>query len=210
LADAASALRAASGFELQGAQTLGGKTTQIRMVASPHSLEFGASVGNMAYEVLEVPTGVYVRGNAGFWRKHLGARGAVLADRWIHRPSPVLPRALAQVSPGTLARCLTEDTGRLSIVGTTSVNGQPAIVIRDAGNLPGSDAGTLAVATTGPPYPLREVVAGRHRAGGRIDVCNDGHATGYETGFLSLDGFNHIPPLEAPNDAIEIPGLPRS
>src|SRR6185437_6503928 len=99
LADAAAALRSASGFELKGTQQAGGKTTQIRGLVSRHSLEFGASAGTAAYEVLKVPAGVYVRGNAGFWRQHLGARGAVLADRWIHRPSPALPPELTQVGP---------------------------------------------------------------------------------------------------------------
>jgi hypothetical protein len=210
LADAASAMRGASGFELRGTQSEDGKTTQIWLAASPRSLEFGASVGAAAYEVLKVPTGYYVRGSAGFWKQHLGARGAVLTDRWIHGSSRALSSELNQVTPATLERCLTEDTGRLRIAGTTSINGRPAIVIRDSGNLPGTAPGTLAVAMTGPPYPLRETVAGRHRAGGRIDVCNDGHASGYQTGTLTLSNFNQIAPMQPPADAIEVPGPPIS
>lgn len=210
LADAASALRAASGFELHGTQTVRGKTVRIRALASGQSLDLAVATGTAAYEMLRVPTGFYVRANASFWRQHLGARGAVLADRWIHRSSPALASELNDFAPGRLARCLAEDTGRLSVAGTTSINGQPAILIKDAGNLPGSAPGTLAVATTGPPYPLREAGAGRQRPGGRVDVCNDGHGSGYETGSVTLGEFNQIPPLEPPTDALEVPGPPLS
>jgi hypothetical protein len=208
VADAASALPAASGFDLRAAERVGGKTTQVRVLASPHSLEFGASSGTASYEVLKVPAGLYARGSASFWRQHLGARGAVLADRWIHGSSTTLSSELRQFAPATLARCLTEDNGTLSIAGTTSIDGRPAILIRDAGNLPGTVRGMLAVATTGPPYPLRAVEAGRHRAGGRVDVCNDGHPSGYQVSTVTLSNFNQIPPLQPPTDAIQIPGPP--
>lgn len=210
LADAASALRAASGFEVDGAQREGGKTTRMRLLASSQSLDMAASTGTAAYEVLRVPAGLYVRGNSSFWRHYLGARGAILADRWIQGSSSALSSELAPFEPATMARCLTEGNDTLSIAGTTSVNGQPAVVIRDAGNLPGAIPGTLAVATTGPPYPLRVNVAGRHRAGGHIDVCNDGHASGYQTDILTLSNFDRIPPLQPPADAIQSPGPPSS
>ncbi len=173
LADAASALRAASGFELQGAESQGDQTQRVRLLASPpQSIDMAASTGTAAYELLSVPQGFYVRANASFWTQHLGTRGAVLADRWIQSSSSALSSEIGHFAPATMARCLTEDHGTLSIGGTTSINGQPAIVIRDAGNLPGTQPGTLAVATTGPPYPLRLNAAGHQRAGGHIDVCN--------------------------------------
>jgi hypothetical protein len=204
LADAASALRAATGFELHGVMSQGGQTMRIRLVESPpQSLDMAAATGAAAYEVLRVPTGFYVRGNASFWRQHLGARGALLADRWIHGYNSALASAFAHFAPARMARCLTEDHGTLSIGGTTNINGQPAIVIRDAGNLPGTQAGTLAVATTGPPYPLRTTGRGPQHPGGRIDVCNDGHASGSQDGSLTFSQFNRVGPLQAPTNAIE-------
>jgi hypothetical protein len=208
LADAASALRTASGFELRGTQSEGGTTTRINVLARRHSLDLGVATGAATEEVLRLPTGMYVRGNARFWTQHLGARGAALADRWIHGSNPELAAGLTQFSSATMARCMTEETGKLSIAGTTSINGRPAIVIRDAGNRPGTLPGTLAVATTGPPYPLREEIAGRQRGGGRIDVCNDGRGSGYQLATLTFSNFNHIPPLQAPADAIQPAGSP--
>jgi hypothetical protein len=111
-------------------------------------------------------------------------------------------------APATLARCLTEDHGTLSIGGRASINGEPAILLRDAGNLPGTQPGTVAVATTGPPYPLRLTATGRQRAGGRTDVCNEGHTSGDQNATLTFSRFNQIPALQAPRDAIETPGPP--
>lgn len=210
LVDAASALRAARGYELQGWQTEGGQTWQLRVLASPRSLDLAAAAGTADYELLRVSSGVYVRGNASFWTQHLGQRGAILADRWIHGSSSALLSILARFEPATIARCLPENTGTLSIAGTTSVDGRPAILVRDAGNLPGTVAGTLAVATTGPPYPLQEHVAGRQRAGGRVGVCNDGHGSGYQSATLTLTNFNQVPPFVAPPDAIQSASPPVS
>ena len=208
LADAASALRGASGFELQGTQSEGGKTLRVRLLASGQSVDMAASIGTAAYEMLRVPTGFYVRANSSFWTQRLGTRGAALADRWIETSDSALSSVLGHFAPATMARCLTEDDGTLTVTGTASIDGRPAIVIRDAGNVPGSAPGTLAVAATGPPYPLRLIQAGSQRAGGRVDICNDGHATGYETGSITFGHFNEVPPLEPPADAIQTPGSP--
>ncbi len=208
LADAASTLRIAKGFELTGAESQNGQTWQVRIVASGHSVDMAAATTAGAYEILSVSTGVYIRANASFWTQHLGARGAILADRWIRSPSAALASDGAHFAPARLARCLTEDHGTLTIEGTTSINGQPAVVLRDAGNLPGTQPGTLAVATTGRPYPLRMATTGRQRAGGRIDVCNEGHASGSPDGTFAFSHFDQIPPLQPPTNAIETTGSP--
>lgn len=210
LADAASALRSASGFELQGVEHQGGRTLRVRALARrPQSLDVTASVGTGAYEMLRVPAGLYVRGNASFWTQHLGPRGAALADRWIQTSSSNMSTDLSHFATATIARCLTEDHGTLSTGGTTSINGQPAIVLRDAGDLPGTQPGTLAVATTGPPYPLRLNATGRQRPGGHINVCNNGQASSQD-GTLAFSRFNQISPLQPPTDAIKTPGSPIS
>jgi hypothetical protein len=89
LLDAASALRAATGFELQGGTSQGGgqRMRLLLMVSAPRSLDLSASVGPDAYEMLSVPQGYYARASAHFWRRHLGVRGAILADRWIQTSS---------------------------------------------------------------------------------------------------------------------------
>ena len=207
LADAASALRGADGYELQGTITEGGQQLQLQLlVDARQSLEMKATIGGTAYQVLRGPLASYVRGNASFWTRHLGARGAVLANRWIRTSTAAGLSALGNFEPATMARCLAEDHGTLSIAGTTSVNGQRAIVLRDAGNLPGTQPGKLAVATTGPPYPLRLTATGHQRSGGRIDVCNNGRASTYYQGTLTFSRYDRVPPIQAPTHAIQSPG----
>jgi hypothetical protein len=206
LADAASALRHAHAYELRGTIVQGGQRLGLQLAVSAPSLVMTAKIGGDTYQVLRAPSGYYVRGNRSFWTTHLGPRGAVLADRWIHTPAATGLSELGNFAPGTLARCLTEDHGTLSRAGTTTVNGQPAVVLRDAGNLPGTQPGTLAIAATGTACPLRLTATGRQRPGGRIDVCNNGHAASF-TGTLSFRNFNHVAAIHPPADAIQVPGV---
>ncbi|MEA2198215.1 MAG: hypothetical protein QOJ25_2266, partial [Solirubrobacteraceae bacterium] len=76
-------------------------------------------------------------------------------------------------------------------------DGQRAILIKDAGNLPGSTPSEYAVAATGPPYPLRATSLGRSRGGGRIDACNDGKpSTSLAT--ITFSEFDRVPPIRRP------------
>jgi hypothetical protein len=209
LADAASALRSADGFELRGAENQSPHGLHIDiLVSGPRSVDMSASNGADAYEILSVPSGLYFRANATYWTQRGGARGAVLADRWIRSSSSTAAAGVDSFSAARLARCLTEDHGTLSVEGTSSVNGQPAVVLKDAGDLPGTQPGTLAVAATGAPYPLRVISTGRRRAGGRADACNGGHAGGSEDGTVAFSHFNQVPPLQPPTHALEVPGPP--
>jgi hypothetical protein len=71
------------------------------------------------------------------------------------------------------------------------------VIVRDAGNAPGSTPSTLAVAATGTPYPLRYVATGDARRGGPVDVCNTGKGGG-ATGTITLSQFGQIAPIQRP------------
>jgi hypothetical protein len=142
LADAASALRSARGYRLQGAVIQGGRRLQVQLLASaPGSVQMTARIGSAIYEVLHVPSGFYLRGNASFYREHFGARGAALANLWIHASSSAGLSELGNFAPATMARCLTEDHGKLSIAGTTSVDGRRAVVLRTRATFPALSPG---------------------------------------------------------------------
>ena len=112
---------------------------------------------------------------------------------------------LSHFATATIARCLTEDHGTLSAGGTTSINGQPAIVLRDAGDLPAPGPGRFSCHDR-PPYPLRLNATGRQRPGGHIDVCNNGQASSQD-GTLAFSHFNQISPLSTSTDPIKTPGF---
>lgn len=175
------------------------------VVNSATSLEMSASIGRQSFEVIRTSGGFYVRANASFWDAHVGARATVLADRWIHTRVSTGLSELENFAPGTLAHCLTDDHGTLSIAGQTTIEGRPAVILKDAGDRPGTQPGTLAVATSSPLVPLRITSTGRERPGGRIDVCNSG-STSSGRGYLTFNYFNQPQPISPPANAIELPG----
>jgi hypothetical protein len=205
VADAAAALRGARGYVMQGRIMQNGQTLRVGVVApSARSLQLTVATGGASLELIAVAGGSYVRGNATFWRAHLGSRGTAIANRWIQVPASSAQSffsTLGHFAPATLSRCLAEDHGTLTVAGRTTIGGRPAILIRDAGNAPGSSPGELAVAATGPPYPLQAVSAGGQRAGGPIDVCNDGKASDTR-GTLSFSHYGAVPALHAPKGAV--------
>ena len=209
LSDAAAALRHASAYELQGTISTGRQTDRLQLLVSGSGLDMTAGVSGAIYEVRHAAGSFYVRANAAFWEAHFGPRGAALAGRWLRtRPRNGLAE-LGHFAPATVARCLVEDHGTLSVAGRTTVDGRAAIVLRDAGNLPGTQPGMLAVATAGPPYPLRLVGTGRQRPGGRTDVCNDGHSS-TQDGTLLFSHFDAVPAIPVPTGVLSSGGAPTS
>lgn len=205
VADAAAALRRAHGYVMQGAIVADRQRIRLRIaVASRSDLEVGFSADRASVEIIALPGGSYIRGNRVFWAAHLGSRGVALSGHWVEaEPSSAraLTSSLGPFAPATLSRCLTEDHGTLSVAGKTIIGGRPAVIVRDAGNAPGASPGTLAVATSGEPYPLRVTATGRQRAGGLIDVCNDGKA-GTAHGSLMFSRFGAVKPISPPANAI--------
>jgi hypothetical protein len=203
LTDAAAALRNAHGYVMQGQLTQSGHAQQVRVVAGRSSLELTLKGGSGALSVIVLPTGAYIKVNQAFLASHTGDHG-ILANRWIQIPATsaqALASQLGQFSPSVVARCLVEGHGTLSLAGRTTVTGHPAVVIRDAGNVPGGAPGTLAVAASGTPYPLQVTETGNKRAGGRVDVCNDGRAEN-SRGQFTFSQFGSAPPVTAPNNAL--------
>jgi hypothetical protein len=195
-------VRSARSYELQAMISDHHQLQRLRLVTAPNnSLELTGAAGAAAYQVISVPSGTFARGNVAFWRQRDPAHATLLADRWIRLPPSSARGLLAtfvQLDPANVARCLVEGHGRLSVAGHTTVAGRPAVLVHDAGNVPGGQPGNLAVAATGTPYPLRLITTGSHRSGGRVDVCNDGKASG-AGGSLIFSQFNRVreilPPL---------------
>lgn len=209
VSDAAAALRAARSYVMQGQLTQNGRTAHLSVTASgSNALEMTIASGPSTVELIVLPSGSYIRANAAFWSAHGGGRAAVLADRWVEVPpanAQAMTAGLGQFAPATLSRCLVEGHGTLSVAGRTTVAGRPAIVIKDAGNVPGGAAGTLAVAATGSPYPLQARNAGPHHPGGRIDACNDGKAENVR-GTLNLSHFGSAPGISPPAHPVVLGG----
>jgi hypothetical protein len=212
LSDAGAAMRVARSYSLQAAFIQGGRPLRLTLLTTgPRSLEFGYGHRPLSFEVIESAGAFYLRANEAFWRPHLGTRAPLATGRWFQVPPSAMRKAvsaLGHFGPSTLSRCLVEDHGTLRVVGVTTVDGQRAILIKDAGNVPGSTPSEFAVAATGPPYPLRATSLGRSRAGGRLDACNDGKAS-TSLGTITFSQFGRVPPIQPPA-VIANPGAARA
>lgn len=211
LAAAADALRRVHSYSMHAALRQNGQRTVVNLAAaSNHRYVASTTVGPSSFELIVLSPRVYLQANRRFWLNQAGrsaiarARARRLAGRWLTLPGRSgrsLTQSLGTLAPGTLARCLTEDHGRLSVERRRSVvDHRRAIIVRDAGNAPGATPSTIAVSADGAHFPLRYVATGRTRRGGRVDVCNNGKGGG-ATGTITLGRFGRTPSIQAPSGA---------
>jgi hypothetical protein len=207
LAEASDALRHAHGFTIQGVIVGGGQRVKLEIdEASASSVRVAFSVGTSSAQLIHTRGNSYFRANRAFWIAHGGASVQRLAGRWVDLPgaeSRSFTKSLGGLGPATFARCLGEDHGALTIAGMTTVGHQRAIVVKDDGDAPGASPGTLAIASSGPPYPLALTETGGQRSGGRIDVCNQGKADN-DRGMITLSHFGHVSPITPPSNPLEL------
>jgi hypothetical protein len=214
LSDAAAALRNAHSYAMQGTIIQNHQRLRLKLTTtSATSVDLAFSIASSTVQLIGLPSGSYIRGNVRFWKSQVGARAARIANHWIQVPSPAargVTSSLGALAPATLSRCLVEDHGTLSLAGQTTIDGRSAILLKDAGNAPGSSPSVLAVSASGPPYPLRYVSSGRQRAGGRIDVCNNGKANDAH-GTITFAQFGQVAPIQPPTGAEQLaPQGPRT
>ncbi|MFZ0041859.1 MAG: hypothetical protein WAK93_11170 [Solirubrobacteraceae bacterium] len=208
LSDAAAALRGAKGYVMQGSITQGGKVVNVKLsTTSPKAIDIVLGLGPATANLIGLSNSSYIRANTTFWKSQAGPSAAKLAGRWIEVPTQdahSVTASLGELAPANLSRCLLENHGTLSAGGNTTVNGQPAVLVNDAGDKPGSTKSMLAVASSGTPYPLRYTATGAQRAGGHVDVCSTGKASNAR-GSISFSDFGKVPPIHPPAGAVKIP-----
>jgi hypothetical protein len=119
------------------------------------------SEGGLTFRVITVGPDVYIQGTPGFWAHFAGAAVARTLDgQWLKASAsgqfaPIASLTNMQLLFGKVLL----SHGDLQKVGTSTVNGQPVVGVRDS-----KAGGILYVATTGQPYPV-EVVKGGSGAG---------------------------------------------
>jgi hypothetical protein len=211
LAAAADALRQVHSYSMHAALRQNGLRTVVNLAAdSNHRYVASTTIGRSSFELIVLSPRVYLQANRKFWLGQAGrssaarARARRLAGRWLalpERSGRSLTHSLGTLAPGTLARCLTEDHGRLSVERRRPiVDHRRAIIVRDAGNAPGATPSTIAVSAVGAHFPLRYVATGRTRRGGRVDVCNNGKGGG-ATGTITLGRFGSSTSIQPPSGA---------
>jgi hypothetical protein len=206
---AQAALKSAHSYVLTAEIKQSGSTMGVTLIDGGARNEVGVTVGQSSVDVILASGHAYMQANAYFWKNQAKSPAAArLAGLWIEVPESTfngLLSDLGSLEPSKLADCMSEGPhGAITKVGTTTVGGAPAVVLKDAGNVPGDGPGTIAVAATGPAYPIQIAETGPTRAGGKVDACNDGKRNN-STGTVTLSDYDHAPAIKIPIDAIKLP-----
>ncbi len=177
--------------------------------SGPSQLRF--EQGGQRFQIIVIGADTYMRANGAFWRKQAGGSGQVvrlLADKWVKSRARAgdLREVFDELSPRTLANCLTKEHGKLSNKGSGKVGDQDTIVLHDDGDAPGGAPGDLHVATTGKPFPLRAVQTGPQRSGKSSDPkCQDDNET--KESDIALSRFDEPVRISAPKGAVDLDQL---
>lgn len=206
LASAATALRGVSSYRMQGT------ITQLSAGRPRSRMSISVYPGNAVWMVLAGPGGVlqviternhvYLRATHRFWAgAHISAQLATLfANRWlvVSADEGRAVYALAgHLSRRYLTNCLAQPVGGLSKGVMTTVGGRRAIVLREFGDVPGGQLTKVAIAATGPAYPLQLTAIGKQRPGGPTGAC---HSTGPgAVGTVRLSDFGKLGALHLPH-----------
>ena len=141
------------------------------------------SQGPVKFKLVVTGGDVYFQGNRQFWLKvgHSEAAVKLFLGKWIREPAKA--QQFASVAHLTSIKSLfgsifKQSAGTFTKGSTSTVQGQPAIAVHD------TKTGTLYVATTGKPYPLKVV------------------GSGSSSGQISFTQFNHTFTIAAPKNSV--------
>jgi hypothetical protein len=183
---AATAAKNATGFEMSGTGNFGSGVTALDFKVHNQDIEGTLTLdgSGVAFEVLA--GNVYYKAPAAFWTAE-GLPSSLLgeyAGKWVEAlAGSSTAGAFSGVSSITDISSTLEDHGTLAAGGTGTVNGQPVVFVKDT-----SEGGTLAVATSGPAYPLRL-----------------SRTTGSTTGVITFSNWNTVPVFTPPPSPIVLP-----
>jgi hypothetical protein len=213
---AAHALQGSGGYTMRADLTQNGNRNIVALTADgPHTYQATLTEKGAISGMVTLPAASYLRGNRAFWDGQAGsgsgsgasaarrARAARLAGHWLKltaQGANSLAKSLGSLAPSVLARCLIEDHGTLTVAGHTTIDHTAAVIVKDKGDAPGATPSTIAVAASGPPYPLRYTASGATQRGGRIDVCNTGKG-GDSEGTIAFSQFGQVPTIQPPTGA---------
>jgi hypothetical protein len=142
------------------------------------------SESGLSFQLVEVGQSVYINASPAFWRHFAGVAAAQLFQgKWLKAPvsTPGFSSLTSLTNVSKLLTTLLSSHGTLAKGGTTTVDGQKVVAVKDT-----SQGGTLYVATTGKPYP--------------VEVLK----TGSQGGHVLFDRYNESVSMSPPANAIDI------
>ena len=148
---ATAALNEAGSFHAKGDVTEEGTTISVDLKMKGKDAAGTVGTPDGAVQLLRIGTDVYFKADTSFWKKFGGAQADAIAvlfkDKWvkINADSEEFAGFAAMADPASLLK----PSGTPTKAEEKVINGQATIGVKDGEN------GTVYVATTGKPYPIR-------------------------------------------------------
>ena len=165
LAKATAALQAAGAVRIKGQGSSGSERFSIDLRYSRDNSAGTLRVSGQTIDLRKLGQTVYLKGSREFWTGNGGEAAAqLLTGKWLK--TPLTDKRFTGLSALTdldeAAKGILGPDGTITKGAETTVNGVPCVGLVSSGK----DGGTLWVATTGPPYPVRiEPSAGSGKRG---------------------------------------------
>ena len=192
LTRAAAAADSASSVRIAGNVDQGGQQVSLDLMLGKDVADGTIGIKGQQVDVRLVGGKFYLRAPAAFYDAMGGgaAIGQLVGGKWFSVPldNSATAAKLAAfqnfTDKGELFSSLLKDASTATVKGTGDVSGQPVVLLDD------SKGGTLAVATTGEPYPLQLTGSGNG-----------------DSGTLNFTDWNAPVNVTAPADVIDLADL---
>jgi hypothetical protein len=185
LAAAVSATKSASSYEISGTGNFGNGVTSMDFKVAGKNLSGSIVINGSTIDLVEVTDNIYMKAPASFYTSEgtSSSDASILASTWVEATSgSSVASDFSSLADITDVSSELTASGKVTSEGTGTVNGQSVVLLKDsAGNI-------LAIATSGPAYPVQV------------------KATGSTSGVLNLSNWNSIPAITAPPNPMKIPG----
>jgi hypothetical protein len=152
LTKATTALNEAGSFHVKGDMTEEGTTVNVDLKIKGKDAIGTVTLPDGAIKVLRIGTDAYFQADAAFWKKFGGAQGETIAvlfkDKWVKAGTD--NKDFAEFADMADPAKLLKPDGTATKGDEKTINGQATIGVKDSGA-----NGTIYIATTGKPYPVR-------------------------------------------------------
>ncbi|HZU40616.1 MAG TPA: hypothetical protein VE992_06175 [Solirubrobacteraceae bacterium] len=179
-----SAIQGAKSVHVSGSLVASGQPLSLNLdILSGQGAKGQVSEAGLSFQLIATSNAVYIKGSRAFLQRFGGAAAVQLfQNRWLKGSSSGQLSSFAQFTnlPAFFNKTLASH-GKLVKIGTTTVDGQKVVGVRDT-----TQGGTLYVATTGPAYP--------------VEITKSGAAGGH----ITFDHYNESVSLTAPKGAVDI------
>jgi hypothetical protein len=154
-----SAVRGSTSMHVAGQVTAHGRLTGLNLdMLRGGDLAGSITENGVPLHLIGAAGKVYVKATPAFLRQVHSSSGVctLICGKYVQLTSAQSGQLSGSVSMASLTHALTSRLPRFTQAGTTTVNGQRAIVLH------GADGSVLNVAASGKPYPLRVVAPPAH------------------------------------------------